>query len=366
MNNKKRVLIVAANGLGRSGVPNVIYQVVKCLSKSYLVDLVVFNDDDYFKSKILDCGVEIFKVDTKEPKGKFKRFLWRLFRENKVIQSAFKNIFTRRKYDIVHSFREYESGVIFKCAKKYGIANRIIHCNNEFTPPKKLFARFVYNSKMALTKKFTTFYIGVSTTCCQKSYGNVEYAVLNNTYNEAVFKPSPYILKNDELVLMQVATFSKRKNQLFAIEVFKDILKEIPNARLLLVGTPVEQEYQTLIIESIKKQNLHNSINVFDGSQGFLDLLPGVTYFLLPSLSEAAPITIVELQACGIMCFVSDRVTKDVDCGGVCFLDLSAKLWADTIVTKFKNDIKKRNEYNVEKFSSTSFNDTLLGYYNKL
>ena len=362
---KNRILLVAANGLGISGVPNVIYQVSRCLSEHYLVDLVVFNDEDFFKTKISSLGVNIIKVETKEPKNKIKRIFWRFFKEKRIIVSAFSNVFKKQKYDVVHSFREYESGYIFKCAKEYSVDNRLIHCNNEFSPPRNLFSRYIYIRKIKRTKKYATLFIGVSSTCCTKTYGDVPFVVLHNSYNESTFKLTPYVSKKGELKILQVATFSRRKNQLFTLNFFRKILDVVPNAKLYLVGTVIEKDYFELIKEAVKNNGLESFVKIADGSVGFGELLPITTYFVLPSLSEAAPITIVELQASGIKCFVSSVITKDVDCGGVSYLDLNTSLWAKTIIHDFFKNHEKRTMYDVTKFSSDSFNKSLLNYYSK-
>lgn len=363
--NQNKILVVASSGLGKTGVPNVIYQVVRALSENYSIDVVVFNDEDYYAPKIKELGARIIRVDDKYPRKRVPRTIWRLFKEKRITKFIFSELFKNNTYQAIHSFKEHDSAFIFQTASTFKINKRIIHCNNEIHKPKNIISRYLFNKKMKLIKKYTTCYIGVSNECCSKSYPGVEYKVLFNAYDESKYNTGVHSkLKPFELVLTQLATFSSRKNQLFSIDVFESLLKKYPFAKLNLVGVEAEFGYLEKIKEKITKLNIKDSVNIVDGSKDISDIFRYSTFFLLPSLHEAAPISLVETQACGIFSFVSNTVTKDVDCGGLCYLDISEPLvWADKIDSYFVKYNNVRKTYDVSRFSIKKFNEELLSIY---
>jgi glycosyltransferase involved in cell wall biosynthesis len=66
------------------------------------------------------------------------------------------------------------------------------------------------------------------------------------------------------------------------------------------------------------------------------DLLTAMDVLLLPSFYEGLPNAVIEAQATGLRCVVSDAVTKDVDITGLVDflpLDAGAALWAERLLT---------------------------------
>ena len=65
------------------------------------------------------------------------------------------------------------------------------------------------------------------------------------------------------------------------------------------------------------------------------ELLAAMDLFLLPSIFEGLPVTLIETQASGLPALVSDRVTREMDKAGLIRflpLDDDASCWADAIL----------------------------------
>ena len=70
-------------------------------------------------------------------------------------------------------------------------------------------------------------------------------------------------------------------------------------------------------------------------------ILAGCTYFLLPSLFEGLPVVLVEAQASGLTCFVSDAVSAQTDAGSCRFLplDIGPAGWAKAVDDAIRSDM---------------------------
>ena len=362
---KKNILLIACNGLGNSGVPRVICSTIDAAISSYNFDIVVFNKDDYFYPKLKAQGVNIIKIDEPKRLNIFQKFSWRLYKKNCFYRKKFKNIFSKKKYLVVHSFREDESAPIFKAAKKQGISKRIWH-QNTITSASKCYLRLLKKLNSKITKKYTTDFVGVSELTCKKTFPEKQYKIIYNGFDELKYnKKIPNLLPEGELNITQIATFSSNKNQLFSIKLLKELLSLCPNTTLILVGNENEDGYLNLIKDKVAELNIENNVKIYSGNADIAKIYSFTTFTILPSLSEGAPLVTIESQATGIRSFVSDAIPSEMDCGGLVFLKLSdgPKKWAERIMNEFQKSGNTRTYYNVERFSNETFAKSIIDLY---
>ena len=99
--------------------------------------------------------------------------------------------------------------------------------------------------------------------------------------------------------------FSEPKNHSFLIDIFQCIHEENKNTKLLLVG---DGELYNQIQEKVKKYGLEEAV-IFTGVRADVtDLMQTMDVFLFPSLYEGLPLTLIEAQASGLPCIISDKV----------------------------------------------------------
>ena len=115
-----------------------------------------------------------------------------------------------------------------------------------------------------------------------------------------------------------------------------------------MVGTgPLEDQIKGMV----KEKNLEDKI-IFLGNRSDVDeILNGFDIFVFPSIFEGLPVSLVEAQANGINCLISDVVTKDVaitDLIHYLSLEDSSNDWA----TKISNFSVKRKNTKKELLSS--------------
>ncbi len=113
----------------------------------------------------------------------------------------------------------------------------------------------------------------------------------------------------DAFVIGHVGRLAAMKNHSYLFALLQALLVKMPEAKLLLVGRgPMEQELK----EKAKLLGLQDHV-VFAGAHpNVQDYYQAMDFFLLPSFYEGLPGTVVEAQAAGLRCIVSDTVTREV------------------------------------------------------
>ena len=366
----KKVLLVAYDDLNNSGVPNVIYNSIKALCDEYTFDVLVFGDDDYYYRKLVNEGINInlIRFNEYKPNGKISKLLWWFWKRPRNHYLFTKNLINKNKYLIVHSFKEYDSWPFLKAAKKCGVEKRIFHCNVNLTidPLAKNKALIFKNRRLSL--KYANLFIGVSELSCKSAFGDKPYTVLHNCYDEQKYNMN---VKNklsiDELVLTQVGYYSENKNQLFSLQVLKELLKLHKNSKLNLVGANGITPYYQKLIDYVKDNNLENNVSFIEKSDSVEKIYEKTTFVIIPSIREGFSLVAVEAQACGMKNFTSDTISSEVDCCGINFFNLKKGplFLANKIYKIFREEGNNRINYNVEKFSFGLFLNKLKEIYNE-
>jgi glycosyltransferase involved in cell wall biosynthesis len=78
------------------------------------------------------------------------------------------------------------------------------------------------------------------------------------------------------------------------------------------------------------------------------DILQAMDVLLFPSFYEGLPGVVLEAQAAGLPCIISDKITDEVkitDLVEYVSLDKSAEYWAEKVL-KFSQGFERRNTYN--------------------
>ena len=134
-------------------------------------------------------------------------------------------------------------------------------------------------------------------------------------------------------VLGHVGRFHPAKNHGFLISVFAEVSKKKPDARLLLVG---DGDGREKIVRKVREAGLENKV-IFTGNRSDVHLLlQGMDLMVFPSLYEGFPVTIVEAQATGLPCLMSDRISPECilaeELVEVCSLEESPEKWTEHIL----------------------------------
>lgn len=247
------------------------------------------------------------------------------------------------EYKIVHVHQDCLSSVALQCAKECGVPVRIAHSHNS-NQDKNL--RFIIKKYyMKQIPEFATDLFACSKKAgdwmfCGKGYDILANAIdlKNYTYNKNIAQRSrnKFGITN-ELVVGHVGRFRKQKNHMFLLDVMTEIVKNIPEAKLLLVG---DGEEFPSVKEKAQQLGIERNV-IFAGNRSDVnEIMQAMDVFVFPSLYEGLPVTMIEAQASGLHCVISDKVPEEciVTTGLVTVKSLtdSAKDWAEHILKQAK------------------------------
>lgn len=142
----------------------------------------------------------------------------------------------------------------------------------------------------------------------------------------------------DAYVVGHIGRFTEAKNHTFLLQVFAELLKKKPNARLLLVGSG---ELKEEIAQTICTWQLEDHVTLLSHRTDIPNLLHAMDVMVFPSFYEGLSVTLVEAQAAGLKCVVSDTINPASILSENTIpvsLDKSAEEWADVAL-----DVEARN-----------------------
>tara|TARA_B110000438_G_scaffold270081_1_gene286969 strand:+ start:7336 stop:8439 length:1104 start_codon:yes stop_codon:yes gene_type:complete len=107
---------------------------------------------------------------------------------------------------------------------------------------------------------------------------------------------------NKKLIVCTIGNLRKNKNQAFFIRVMKRVIESVPNAQGWIIGQPVKDEphIKNELNNQILSIALNEKIKLLGFQSNTIKILRQSSVFVLPSLSEGLPNTILEAMSIGI------------------------------------------------------------------
>lgn len=357
---KKRVLLVSCDGLGRGGVQTVMMSIIRNLSREYIFDVLVFTSEKrYYEDEIHSYGGNIYRIPKYEGSSSLRQRADYYIRGLHIYREA-KKLFGKTQYHAVHCHNRFEAGLLLLAARKKNVPIRVIH-EHIINYPHNAVMNAINRFYMGLLKKHATAFLGCSEETCRSFYSEgIDWQVIHNPYDENVYRFSE--LKNDGVFhITQVGSYSENKNQMFSLAVLAEIVKKHPNSHLHLVGFG---SYLPCLQEQVRRLSLEEHVSFHAHDHDVFSLLQMSSAVLFPSKKEGFGIVAVEAQAVGVTCFTSDTVPGTTQCGGCVYLPLGsgAAYWADKMVEHYRSGVGHR-EYDCSRFSTAHFSEIIQNIY---
>ncbi len=230
-------------------------------------------------------------------------------------------------YDVIHSHVHHYSGFVLRLAQRSHIAVRLAHSHNDTS---EIDSAAGWSRRQYL--KFSQRWIGQYATCgvaCSANAGAalfgpsvgspLPWRTLPLGINLVPFEPGPDSgqmraalgFPSNAFVIGHVGRFMDQKHHHFLIDILQETVKRHPLACLILVG---EGPLRSSVERKVERLGLTRAVRFF-GLRGDVPqlMLNVMDAFVLPSLHEGFPVVLLEAQAAGLPCIVSDVVTAEVD-----------------------------------------------------
>lgn len=325
-----RVLQVVTN-MRRGGLETMLMNYYRHMDRNKVqFDFLVHRDfESAYDREIMEMGGRIYHISRLIPWSSLYK---------KKLQEFLNN---HPEYKIIHVHQDCLSSVALKCAMKCRIPVRIAHSHSSSQDKNwKYLVKLYY---MRFIPKYATDLFACGRAAGDWMFSGHKYRLVKNAIETEKYcysRDRAKIIRNglhinNEIVIGHVGRFSSAKNHSFLIDIFTECIKINKNIKLLLIG---EGENQDEIKKKVKERGLVDVV-IFTGARSDVDdLMQVMDVFVLPSLYEGLPLTMIEAQTAGLHCVISDRVPDECivssDLVTYCKLEESPLKWAEIILKK--------------------------------
>ena len=321
----QRVLCIVSS-MNRGGAETFLMKMLRQLDRTeFILDFCICSDAiGVYESEIVGLGSVVYHIPTKSRNYKgFKDALFRIVHDN--------------EYKFILKTSANAMGFLdMKICKRAGAKLCAFRSSNSSDGGRLkmrvlnvlgrvLFSRYI-DIKIAPSDLAAIYTFG------KRAYKTGQVVILRNGLNLDYYAFSidgrnsirtEFGIKRDAFVIGHVGRFDEQKNHGFLIDLFEEFHRKRPGSILLLVG---DGKLKTTIEQTVNELCLSDAV-IFAGSRSDIpNLLSSMDVFILPSLYEGMPNTVIEAQVNGLKCLITDTITKEANVvGSVDFIPLAQK-----------------------------------------
>lgn len=294
--------------------------------------LIHAKEPQYFEEEVKSLGGKVYRLP------RFKGYNYMSYKK------AVKNFFREhREFACVHGHMTSTAGIYLPIAKKYGVPMTIAHARSAGTD-KGIKGQVTKYLRRNLKEKtdycFTCSALAGQAVFGEKAQKEGRVQILPNAIDasKCTFDADVRNRMRQELgvenkfVIGHVGRFDFMKNHTFLLDIFEEIVAMGEDAVLLLLGDGKGREQ----IEKLALEKGLQDRVLFQGNRKNVhEYLQAMDYFVFPSLFEGLPGTVVEAQAAGLKCLISDTITNEVgfsDLVRFFSLEKIAKAWGEYVL----------------------------------
>lgn len=334
--NKIKVLQVVGS-LRIGGAETVAMNLYRYINRDiFQFDYLVYgNNIGAYESEVKALGGQVIHIDySYRNLNKYKEEFVDVLRNN-------------GPYTIVHSHMMFHNSLVLSIARRFGIPITVSHAHStndggtSNNPIIKTIRALYVNKARNIINNNSDLIVACGTDAGEYLYGKAEYSrrgfLLKNGIDlnkykfdkdlRAKFRKKYNI--EDKKVLGCVGHFEKVKNHSFLIDVFNQIHKLDSDTVLILLGDgSLKKEIEKKCIEL----GINNDVVFIGNVNNVNEWMQAMDFLLMPSLYEGIPLTLIEAQAAGLKCFVSNKVSEESNVTGwLDYLPLNEECWVSKV-----------------------------------
>lgn len=283
-------------------------------------------------------------------------------------------------YDVVHAHTLFHCGIANLAARLAGVKVRISHAHTTFDESNNVLRNMYMRGMRVIIQMFSTNLLACSRGAGTYLFGSrgvakQKYSYLPNTIDYSTFltasdkKVQQFKAEaalDQSVVIGHVGRFTEAKNHSFLLEIMqaaKKAVKQDISLKLLLVG---DGDLRAAIEAEAKEKGLLEDIYFAGKREDVAMMLHSMDVFVFPSTFEGLGLVLLEAQASGLPCVVSEAIQPEADLNinlvSKILLADGPEVWAEKVIELASNresDIQKitmsfeENGYSLNKAIST-------------
>lgn len=307
MNYPIRILhVVGAMNVG--GTETMLMNIYRNIDRDKVqFDFISYGPEAFFDKEIMRMGGRIIRLSN-----------------TRSIKELYQAIKKYGPYNIVHSHTLFHCGIVNAAAKLVGIKIRISHAHTTLDRNDSFLRKLYIKSMRVIINTFSTNLLACSKEAGRYLFGEQSLNQANFTYfpnlidyqnflqaqNKDVnrFKVSAGL--ENSIIIGHIGRFVEAKNHRFLLDIFETLVKRDINVKLLLVG---DGDLKSFIEESAKERGIYNHIRFVGIRNDINIMLHSMDIFVFPSIYEGLGLVLLEAQASGLPCVVSEAIQPEAD-----------------------------------------------------
>ena len=303
-------VLVVAGSLQIGGAEKVAADIgFRADPKKYTVDYVVFGDEvGAYEPELESRGCRVFHLP--QPSCGYRSYM-----------KSLRRLLQTRRYDVIHAHTMFNIGWAMLAGRLCGVPVRVSHAHSALSEKRGLKVRLYEAAMRLLILTCATDCVACGVAAGQRLYGKRAFQrrgkLILNGIDTGKFAFDPKrrdafragLGLQNAFVIGHAGHLAAVKNQAFLLNLMPEILKKRGNAFLLLLGEGADR---AMLERKIRELHLEGCVRLTGNVRNVSDYLCAMDIFAFPSLYEGMPLSMLEVQANGLPCVISDRVPKDV------------------------------------------------------